>query len=94
MLLSDDIRKLFLDGKFIKLSDEDRLNTMTYVQSTLLAEKLFDMYLKERKQKEKDKYIRDIQNVFDGRQTVDDMIGRRGVTLNQCLDTSLIKRHI
>ena len=92
--LADAIKQISLDGKLFKLSDEKRIETMIYFQSTLLAEKLFDLYLNERKQKNRDKYIYDIQDVFDGKQTVEDIIQKRNITINQGKDISLIKRHI
>jgi hypothetical protein len=61
------------DGVILKLDDETRLTSSIYIQSTLLAEKLFDLYINERKQKKKDSYIYNIQDVFDGKITVEEL---------------------
>ena len=65
-----------------------------YVKSILFAEKLFDMYQNERKQKNKDKYFYQIQDVFDGKIQVEDLIRSRNITPVQTQDLSLLKRHI
>ena len=46
------------------------------------------------KQKNKDGYMEDIQSVFDGKSKVEDIIKKRGITINKALDLSLIGRHI
>ena len=51
------------------------------------------MYVKERKQKYRDRYFADIQKVFDGKETVEDFISQRGLTLNNSQDISLLQRH-
>lgn len=65
-----------------------------YVKSILFAEKLFDMYLNERKQKNKDKYFYGIQDVFDGKITVEDMIRNRNITTANSQDLGMLKRHL
>ena len=65
-----------------------------YLKSSLYAEKLFDMYLNERKQKNKDKYFYRIQDVFDGKMTVDDLISQKNITVGNSQDMSLLKRHM
>lgn len=94
MYIARLMEQLVLSENGSILSDDEKLEYSMYIQSTLLAEKLFDMYLQERKQKNKDKYIYDIQGVFDGNQTIEDIINRRNITVNQGKDLSLIKRHI
>lgn len=47
----DTFRLLKLNEFTHTLSPEELLNNSIYIHSTLLAEKLFDLYLKERKQK-------------------------------------------
>lgn len=94
MYLASLISQLSLDGKLYHLTEKEKMDSMVYIQSGLLAEKLFDMYLQERKPRKKDAYIYDIQDVFDGKQTVEDMLGKRYIKLNQCKDLNLIKRHM
>ena len=77
-----------------KLSEKDDINDLLYIKSTFYAEKLFDMYLAERKQKNKDKYFYEIQDLFDGKITVEDIIRHRNITPAKTQDISLLKRHI
>lgn len=46
------------------------------------------------KEKYKNKCMYDIHDVFDDKITVEDLIKTRSITLNQCQDFGLIKRHI
>lgn len=78
----------------VDLSNEDDTNDLLFIKSTFYAEKLFDMYLNERKQKNRDKYFYQIQDVFDGKITVEDLIRSRKITPAQTQDLSLLKRHI
>lgn len=75
------------------ISPEDYVTNLMYIKSYLIANKLFDMYLSERKQKNRDKYIDDIQRVFDGKIKVEEMINSRNISLNKCQDLMLLKRH-
>jgi len=94
MHIKTSIDSLKIDDKMHILTEEERLDCAMYIQSTLLAEKMFDMYLQEKKVKKREKYIYDIQDVFDGKQTVEDILEKRNITINQGKDLSLIKRHI
>lgn len=76
------------------ISDASDVDDLLYVKSTFYAEKLFDMYLNERKQKNKDKYFYQIQDVFDGKITVEDLIQSRNITPAKTQDLGLLKRHI
>ena len=76
------------------ISNESDVNDLLYVKSTFYAEKLFDMYLNERKQKNKDKYFYQIQDVFDGKITVEDLIRNQNITPAKTQDLGLLKRHI
>lgn len=76
------------------LSEEIYIEDLMYIKSTFYAEKLFDMYLNERKQKNKDKYFYQIQDVFDGKITVEELIQSRNITPAKTQDLSLLKRHI
>lgn len=73
---------------------EEDAKDLLYIKSTFFAEKLFDMYQNERKQKNKDKYFCQIQDVFDGKIQVEDLIRSRNITPVQTQDLSLLKRHI
>lgn len=77
-----------------KISTPSDVESLLYINSTLYAEKLFDMYLNERKQKNKDKYFYEIQDVFDGKITVEELIRGRDITTAKTLDLSLLKRHM
>jgi hypothetical protein len=92
--LKESITTLQADGVILKLDDETRLTSSIYIQSTLLAEKLFDLYIRERKQKKKDSYIYNIQDVFDGKITVEELLKKHTININQGKDLSLIKRHL
>ena len=72
----------------------DKNEALTYIKSTLAAEKLFDMYLNERKQKNKDKYFKDIQAVFDGQMTVEELLTSRNITNANIQDLGMLQRHI
>lgn len=76
------------------ISNKSDVTDLLYIKSTFYAEKLFDMYLNERKQKNKDKYFYQIQDVFDGKITVEDLIRSRNITPAQTQDLGLLKRHI
>lgn len=75
-----------------KLLNDEKIINLMYIKSALLASKLFDIYINERKQKNKDKIIDDIQKVFDGKITVEELLGSRYITLNKCQDIMLLKR--
>ncbi|MCR4580961.1 MAG: hypothetical protein K5666_00415, partial [Bacilli bacterium] len=83
-----------LSLKMGNISNENDASNLLYIKSTFYAEKLFDMYLNERKQKNKDKYFYQIQDVFDGKITVEELIRSRNITLAQTQDLGLLKRHI
>lgn len=77
-----------------QISEDDKIDNFMYIKSILVAEKLFDMYKQERKQKNKDKYIDDINLVFDGKIKVEDIVAKRCINIRQCQDLQLIKRHL
>lgn len=77
-----------------KLSNENMIVSLTYIRSTLIAEKLFDMYLQEKKTKNRDKYIYDIQDIMDGKIKLEEMLEKRNITLDKCQDLSYLRRHI
>lgn len=64
------------------------------IYSSLLAEKLFDNYMKEKSDANRRKYIYDIQDVFDGKTTVEDLLGKQNVNINNAKSTSMIKSHL
>ena len=99
--LSERVRFLDLMNRYLecfnpmhKLSEVEKIDNLLYIKSILYSIKLFDMYMNERKQKNRDKYFYDIQKVFNGQITVDDMIKSRNITINQCQDLSLLKKRI
>ena len=88
------IRILSLNDLTNSFSCEDVIDNYKYLHSTLIAQKLFDLYLQEIKQRKRDKYIYEIQDIFDGKIQVEDMISNHSVTIQNAKDLSLIKRHI
>ncbi len=76
------------------LSEADKIDDLVYLKSSLYAGKLFDMYLNERKQKNRDKYFYGIQDVFDGKRTVDDLISQKNITVANSQDMGLLRRHM
>lgn len=100
LAISERVRNTDLYSRFIemqtktsRLANNRQIDNLLYIKSILFAEKLFDMYVKERKQKYRDRYFADIQKVFDGKETVEDFISQRGLTLNNSQDISLLQRH-
>lgn len=83
-----------------QLSDENmiassmKIASLIYIKSALVAQKLFDMYLQERKEKTRDKYIDDVQNIMDGKIKLEEMLIKRGITSGKCQDFAYLKRHI
>lgn len=76
------------------VNKENLLEAKMLIQSTLYATKLFDVYLKAKKPKDKQKIIDYIQAIFDGKITVEEMIAKLEITQGQIKDISLVKRHI
>ena len=81
----------FFDFIIKDLSIPDQIEAMTYLKSTLFAIKLFDMYQKD---KEKDSYFKEVQDVFDGKAKVEDIIYSRKIKLNECFEPTLILKHM
>lgn len=80
--------------KFGFINQEQLFNNSCYINSTLLATKLFDNYQKLRKPKDKDIFLRKIQQIFDGEITVEQLLSSENITIAQSKDINLIKRHI
>lgn len=76
------------------VTELQKIDNLMYIKSILNAEKLFDMYINERKQKNKDKYFTMIQDVFDGKITVEDMLRIKNITTNNSQDFGMLKRHL
>lgn len=76
------------------LSQEQMIEILTYVKSTLVAEKLFDMYMQEKKETNRDRYIQDIQKVMNGKVKLDEILVKRGATPDKCKELTYLKRHI
>lgn len=70
------------------------IDSLMYLKSTLIAEKLFDMFMSERKEKDRDKYIDDVNAIIDGKMTVEEMISKRRISIAQCQDYGLFLRHM
>lgn len=75
-------------------SFELALNASCYVQSFLFAIELIDKYQNATHQQERDKIIQEIQNVFDGHQSVEDMLGRMEVGKDKKKQLAIIKKYL
>lgn len=84
----------FYKLKMAQLPLEERINSSIYVTSTPIAEKLFDKYVTARKVKDKQKFLRAIQLIFDHEKTIESFISEQGVTFAQGIDLSLTNRHL
>ena len=94
--LIERLRFAYLISQCENIKEEDneimRYALLVYIKSTLVAGKMFDMYLREKRLGEKDKYMYDIQDVFDGKKTVEDVIMGRNITIEQCQEPNLLAR--
>lgn len=72
------------------LNDEDAIEASMYIVSTLKALKLFDLYLYG----DSDKVLSGVQNVFDGKLSLDSFLDSFGVDLESSSDKVMIKRHL
>ncbi len=86
------LKVLMLPEKLVGM--DKRIDSLMYLKSTLIAEKLFDMYMSERKEKDRDKYIDDVNAIIEGKMTVEEMISKRRITIAQCQDYGLFLRHL
>ncbi len=84
--------KLLLPDAFFK--EDERASDLMYAKSILIAEKLFDMYLNEKNESKRDKYIDDVNAIIEGKMTVEEMINKRHISIAQCQDYGLFLRHI
>lgn len=75
-------------------SYEQALEASAHIISTLYATKLFDKYQNAKKTKEKTRILSSIQDVFDGKQTIEELLSKEGITQGQIKDINLVKRHI
>lgn len=60
----------------------------------LLGLKLFDSFYHERKEKERKRYLDDVQKIMDGSYKVEEMLAKRGITLNAALNRSFIEKYV
>lgn len=67
---------------------------VVHALGSLMGLKLYEKYSGERKEKVKRGYFKDIQEVMDGNLTVEELLKKRGVTVNSALDPAFIKRHL
>ena len=95
LALNERLRFTYLISECENIKEEGELiryALLVYIKSTLIAGKMFDMYLCEKRLGEKDKYMYDIQDVFDGKKTVEDVIMGRNITIKQCQKPNLLAR--
>ena len=77
----------------IHLSEKEYNKYLKYVKSTLIATKLFDMY-QESNILGKDKFITDINKVFNNEITVEDFVAKRNITIEDIQNPFILKKHI
>lgn len=99
--IQENFRMEYLSKLYFEICDlgssitrEKRIANLVYIKSILIANKMFDMYLKEKMIENKDKYIYDIQDIFDGKITVEDFISARGITTEECVDSKIFKKYL
>lgn len=73
---------------------EERIAHLVYIKSILIANKMFDMYLNEKRIENKDKYIYGIQDIFDGKKTVEEVLSLRDITTEKCVDPKVFKKYL
>lgn len=69
----------FQNGLYEPNKFQELENSM-YIESTLKADKMFDLYLSERKAKKKDKMLSDINAIFNGEMQVEDVLEKYNIT--------------
>jgi|GEM_PF-6277516 len=99
--LVEGVRSIDLIDKYSDLlfgknipTEKDLIDRLIYTKSILYANKLFDMYQDEDKQKHRDQYFYDIQNVFDGRIQVEDVIEKRHITTHDAQNKHVLTKHL
>lgn len=91
-LRSDSFKNCILTlNREEEYSKSELLNASVYVTSTLQAIHLFSKYVNGNDE-EKDRIINGIQNVFDGKSTVEDLLSNNGITFNNSCNKELIKK--
>lgn len=88
------LSKLYFDLSKGGLTREERISKLVYIKSILIANKMFDMYLNEQKIENKDKYIYNIQDIFDGKKTVEEVLKREDITTEKCIDSKIFKKYL
>lgn len=73
-----------------KAKEDDVLHAI----GSLMGIKLYEKYSNEKKEKKKKEYFEDIQNIIDGRMTVEKLLNKRGITVNGALDPLFVKKHL
>lgn len=76
-----------------KFDEQALLGERITVQSTLLATKLFDIYQHSNEQI-KNRILRSIQDVFDGKLTVEELLNKHQVNLSNSQEIEVLRRHI
>jgi len=90
------IRMGKLSGYIKKLSSRDREeaeNAYMRIESTLKSEHLFDIYMNA-DEKDKKIIIGKIQDVFDGKYPVENILKENNVTIENSMDVKVLKKHI
>ena len=72
---------------------EDNLVSSTYIISTLIAEKLFDIYLMS-DSKTKKIIMNKMQMLMDGKTTLENILKDMDITLDNSKDINILKKHL
>lgn len=70
-----------------------KLEASIFIMSTLKAEKLFNIYINSSTH-EREKILQGIQNVFDGKETVEDFLDRYNITYNNSKNEEIIVKQL
>ena len=94
--LYDSLLSLYLytDIEKTDYQKEDEIVKSMYIESTLKAMKLFDIYQSLRKEKQRRKLLDQIQEVFDGKIQVEELLQKNGVTLSNSQSLTLIQKRM
>jgi len=84
----------YYQNNSFNLNYKDLLSDCMYIESTLKATKLFDIYESERKEKNKRKIIYSIQDIFDGKIQVEELLLKNNITKNNSQNLLLVKKRL
>lgn len=75
------------------ISLDKKLEASVYIESIIKTQNLFEKYIHFGTQG-KEKLLQYIQNIFDGKETVEDLLTRYNITFENSKDTKIIKKQL